>query len=170
MFFFVCFFQLLAIVFRTAIAAKDDSGNFVGIFWRTWTMVNLKLLLSAAVLSLLLCTDVYVLVADSWCAKMTGVNCALTIRVYGASFFSLFSSVDAEVVDCPGCAGASVSAADGPVGDVSTKTSSVTRKRISSPWSMYKSCAPSSVSYSQTQTCSASSLQLWLRTASLLSS
>lgn len=70
----------------------------------------------------------------------------LTTSVYGASFFGA-SSLE-EVA----------SAELGPLGDVSTKLSSTTRKRISSPVSMYRSCAPSSVSYSHTHTCSASSL------------
>lgn len=59
----------------------------------------------------------------------------LTISVYGASFFSPASSFGGAV-DCPGCAAVSEAAVAGPVGDVSTKTSSVTLKRISSPWSM----------------------------------
>lgn len=62
------------------------------------------------------------------------MKCVLTIRVYGASFFSPLSSVGGGAVDCPGCAG--VASVTGPVGDVSTKASSVTRKRISSPLSM----------------------------------
>lgn len=70
----------------------------------------------------------------------------LTTSVYGASFLGS-SSLDEAA-----------SAELGPVGDVSTKLSSTTRKRSSSPVSMYRSCAPSSVSYSHTHTCSASSL------------
>lgn len=70
-----------------------------------------------------------------WCNCMLTVKCVLTIRVYGASFFCPLSSAGGAV-DCPGWAGVSVAAVAGPVGDVSTKTSSVTRKRISSPWSM----------------------------------
>lgn len=79
--------------------------------------------------------DHSVLVEQVW-ALMT--MCVLTIRVYGASFFSLLSS-GGGAVDCPGCAGVSGAAEAGPVGDVSTKSSSDTRKRISSPWSMYRS-------------------------------
>lgn len=58
-------------------------------FWRTWTMMNLKLLLSAAVLGLFLCTDVYVLVAYSWCAKMTGVS----IKCQACDLCSYYQSV-----------------------------------------------------------------------------
>lgn len=68
------------------------------------------------------------------------------MSVYGAAF--LGNSSLEEVA----------SAELGPVGDVSTKLSSTTRKRTSSPMSMYRSWAPSSVSYSHTHTCSASSL------------
>lgn len=68
------------------------------------------------------------------------------MSVYGASFLGSSSLEEAA------------SAELGPVGDVSTKLSSTTRKRTSSPMSMYRSWAPSSVSYSHTHTCSASSL------------